>query len=103
MMMMVGVVVARVVVIVVVVIVGVMRIMMVVIYHGNDANLRIQTYVINTHKWKVLRLAMIQSMDGPGCYKAYVWGDFIHTKTIQNNEQGTNLPHQISNLEQMFP
>ena len=50
MMMMVVVVVARVVVIVVVVIVGVMRIMMVVIYHGNDANLRIQTYVINTHK-----------------------------------------------------
>ena len=46
---------------------------------------------------------MIQSMDDAGCYKAYVWGDFIHTKTIQNNEQGTNLPHQISNLEQMFP
>ena len=52
---------------------------------------------------KSLRLAMIQSMGDPGCYKAYVWGDFIHTKTIQNNEQRTNLQNQISNLEQIFP
>ena len=50
-----------------------------------------------------IRLAMIQSMDDPGCYKPYVWDNFIYTKTIQNNEQGTNLPHQISNLEQIFP
>ena len=50
MMMMMVVVVARVVVMVVVVIVVVMRIMMVVVYHGNDENLHIQTYVINTHK-----------------------------------------------------
>ena len=27
-------------------------------------------------------------MDDPGCYKAYVWGEFIHTNTTQNNEQG---------------
>ena len=57
---------------------------------------------------------MIKSIDDPGCYKAYVWGEFIHNKTTQTNEQdclkiifftGTNLPHKISNLEQIayFP
>ena len=40
---------------------------------------------------KSLRLKMILSMDDPVCYKAYVCGDFA----------GTNLPHQISNLEQI--
>ena len=52
---------------------------------------------------------MIQSMNDPRCYKAYVSGNFIHDKATQNNERGqlnmicfagTNLPHQISNREQ---
>ena len=100
MMMMVVVVVARAVVMVVVVIV--------VIYDGGNIPRKWWefAYIDICDKYaqmKSLRLAMIQSMDDPRCYKAYVWGDFIHTKTIQKNEQGTNLPHQISNLEQMFP
>ena len=57
---------------------------------------------------------MKQAMDDPGYYKAYVWGDSIHTKTAQNNEQGrlkmicfagTDLSHQTPNLKQIahFP
>ena len=30
----------------------------------------------------------IQSMDDPGWYKTYVWGEFIHTNTTQKNGQG---------------
>ena len=63
---------------------------------------------------KSLSLKIIQSVDDPECYQAYVGGDFIHTKTTQSNDQGQlkmicfagiNLPHQISNLEQIahFP
>ena len=53
---------------------------------------------------KSLSLKIIQSMDDPECYQAYVGGDFIHTKTTQSNDQGQlkmiclagiNLPHQI--------